>query len=223
MNNSTDVYTILLDASRAFDRVNYVKLFKLFIKRHLCPTVARFLANIYISQCIRVNWDNFISNHLPVTNGVKQGGVLSTILFIIYMDKLLRTLSLCGVSCYVGNMYCGSFGYADDVILLAPTLYSVKKLLYICEAFAKEYDVIFNSQKSKLLVYRCSSNSHINEHLNIDFMDGHIVQSLNEKHLGNILGPKCNSNIITETVNDFYVKVNMVLSQFMNYGIFKVK
>ena len=54
LNNSTDVYTILLDASRAFDRVNYVKLFKLFIKRHLCPTVARFLANIYTSQCIRV-------------------------------------------------------------------------------------------------------------------------------------------------------------------------
>ena len=47
-------------------------------------------------------------------------------------------------------------------------------------------------------------------------MDGRIVQSLNEKHLGNILGPKCNSNIITETVKDFYVKVNMVLSNFMH-------
>ena len=108
------------------------------------------------------------------------------------MDELLRTLSLCGVSCYVGNMYSGSFGYADDVIWLSPTLYSVKKLLCICEAFAKEYDVIFYSQKSKLLVYRCSSNIHINEHLNMYFIDGHIVQSLNEKHLGNILAPKCN-------------------------------
>jgi len=47
-------------------------------------------------------------------------------------------------------------------------------------------------------------------------MDGRIVQSLNEKHLGNILGSKCNSNIITETVKDFYVKVNMVLSNFMH-------
>ena len=223
LNNSTDVYIILLDGSRAFDCVNYLKLFKLFIKRHLCPTVARFLAIIYTSHGIRVKWGNFISNRVPVTNGVKQGGVLSTILFIIYTDKLLRTLSLYDVDCYVGNMYCGSFGYADGVILLAPTLYSVKKLVCICEAFSKEYGIIFNSQKSILLIYRCSSNSHINEHLNIDFMDGRIVQSLNEKHLGNILGPKCNSNIITETVNDFYVKVNMVLSQFMNYGIFKVK
>jgi hypothetical protein len=227
LNNSTDVYSVLLDASRAFDRVNYVKLFKLFIKRNLCPTVARFLANMYTSQSIRVKWGNFISNHVPVTNGVKQGGVLSPILFIIYMDELLRTLSLCGVGCYVGNMYCGSFGYADDVILLAPTLYSVKKLLCICETFAKEYDVIFNSQKSKLLVYRCNNNSHINEHLRIDFMDGHIVQSLNEKHLGNTLGPKCNSNMISETVNDFYVKVNIVLSHFMHahshirYKLFK--
>jgi len=53
------------------------------------------------------------------------------------MDELLRTLSLCGSGCYVVNMYCGSFGYADDVILLTPTLYSVKKLLCICETLVK--------------------------------------------------------------------------------------
>ena len=58
-------------------------------------------------------------------------------------------------------------------------------------------------------------------------MDGHFQQSLNEKHLGNILGPKCNSNIISETVNDFYVKFNIVLSHFMHahlhirYKVFK--
>ena len=104
-------------------------------------------------------------------------------------------------------MYCGSFGYADDVIMLAPTFGSVKKLLCICEAFTKDYDVTFNSQKSKLLVCRCSSNKHINEHLTIDLMDGHIAQHLNENHLGNILGPKCNSNIITETVNDIMSKL----------------
>jgi len=54
-----------------------------------------------------------------------------------------------------------------DVILLAAGLYSVKKLLCTYEAFAKEYDVI---------------------HRRVNFMDGHIVQSLNEKHLGNIIG-----------------------------------
>ena len=122
LNYSTDVYIVLLNASRAFDRINYVKL---FIKRHLCPTVARFLAIIYTSHGIRVKWGNCISNLVPVTNDLTQGGVLSPIIFIIFMDELLRTLSLCDVGCYVGNMYCGYFGYTDDVILLATTLYSL--------------------------------------------------------------------------------------------------
>jgi len=74
-------------------------------------------------------------------------------------------------------MYCSYFGYADDVILLAPNVYSDKKLLCTYEAFRKTYDVICNSQKSKLLVCRCRSSSHINEQLNIGFMDGHIVKS----------------------------------------------
>ena len=81
---------------QAFDRVNYIKLFKLFIKRHQCSTGARFLANIYTSQYI--------------TNGVNQGGVLSSILLYIYiyiyMDELLRTLSLCGAVLVVMLVIC---------------------------------------------------------------------------------------------------------------------
>jgi len=76
-DNSTDVYTVLLDASRAFNPVNYVKL---FIKSHLSLTVARFLPNTYTSQSIKVKWGNFISNLVLVANGVKQDGVLSSVL-----------------------------------------------------------------------------------------------------------------------------------------------
>ena len=82
---------------------------------------------------------------------MKQGGVISPILFIVYMVELLHYLSSSGVGCYI--VFCGSFGYADDVILLSPTLMSMNKLLNICERFAVEYDVLFNSKKNKLIVY----------------------------------------------------------------------
>jgi len=80
--------------------------------------------------------------------------VLSPILFIIYVEELLRIMSLCRVCCYVGNMDCGSFACADDVILLAPTWYYAKKILFRCESVIKAYDVRFNSKDRKLLVYR---------------------------------------------------------------------
>lgn len=226
LNNDTNVYAVLLDASKAFDRVNYVKLFRLLLKKNLCPIVIRFLAKLYTSQSIRTIWGSFISEQVSVSNGVKQGGVLSPILFIIYMDELLHNLSTSGVGCYIGNTFCGSFGFADDIILLSPTLMSIKKMLCICETFANEYDVLFNSEKSKLLMYS-SKSKRAADNIKINFMAGTIVQSKLEKHLGNIIGPCCNEKMIDDAVSDFYVRVNMTLSHFANiaphvrYKLFK--
>jgi hypothetical protein len=59
----------------------------------------------------------------------------------------------------------------------------------ICEQFACQYDVCFNSDKSKLLIfakYRSTFNN--NPPVQLQFIDGYIVESRNEKHLGNIIG-----------------------------------
>ena len=52
-NNST-VFSLMLDASKAFDRVAYVLLFRKLIDRKLNPLIIRFLMNMYTQQSIRV-------------------------------------------------------------------------------------------------------------------------------------------------------------------------
>ncbi len=47
---------------------------------------------MYISQTLRVKWNNILSNDFNICNGVKQGGVLSPVFFAVYMDGLLRQL-----------------------------------------------------------------------------------------------------------------------------------
>ena len=69
-----NVNAILLDASRAFDRVNYVSLFILLKERKLCPVIIRFLIKMYTSQYVRVKWGTFISAMCSVTNGVNRVG-----------------------------------------------------------------------------------------------------------------------------------------------------
>lgn len=156
LNNDSNVYVTLLDASRAFDRVNYVKLFRVLVKRKLCPIVTRFLLMLYTNQSIRVQWGSYISTLCIVSNGVKQGGVMSPILFTIYIDELLNRLRSEQLGCHIGHIFSGALGYADDVILLAPTLFSLRRMLDVCKQFADEYDVLFNSSKSKLMFF-CSS------------------------------------------------------------------
>ena len=48
------------------------------------------------------------------TNGVKQGGAISPLLFSIYIDNLFLELRTSGLGCHVGLTYIGAFGYADS-------------------------------------------------------------------------------------------------------------
>ena len=60
-NKGSNVYCILLDASQAFDRVHYIKLFKLLIEKGMCYLTARFLLSSYIEQHLRVKWEDIVS------------------------------------------------------------------------------------------------------------------------------------------------------------------
>ena len=84
---------------------------------------------------------------------MKQGGILSPILFCIYMNELLYKLKVSNVGCYIGSVFLGGLGYADDVCLLSTNRGSMSIMLKICEYFSKEYDVLFNSSKTHLIIY----------------------------------------------------------------------
>ena len=93
-----------------------------------------------------------MSDYFCVIIGVKQGGVLSPVLFCLYIDELLLRLTRAGIGCHIGNFYVGTLAYADDVVLIAPTASAMRKMLSICDSFANEYCVSFNAKKSKCLV-----------------------------------------------------------------------
>ena len=99
---------------------------------------------MYTANQVRVLWAGLTSDYFSALNGVKQGGVISPILFCIYIDDLLIKLSLAGVGCYVGLNFVGALAYADDIVLLAPTPTAMRKLLAICDSYASEYDIVFN-------------------------------------------------------------------------------
>ena len=50
-----------------------------------------------VNQRIRTKWQHFHSETFNISNDVKQGGVLSPILFGIYSDELLLKLKKSGI------------------------------------------------------------------------------------------------------------------------------
>jgi len=91
---------------------------------------------------MHVAWNGIFSEHFAVRNGVKQGGILTPVLFCIYFDGLLNELSTAGIGCFMGSFLVGALAYADDLVLLAPTLHAMRLMLSVCDKYASEYDVV---------------------------------------------------------------------------------
>ena len=112
----SNTFVLMLDASKAFDRVNYCKLFRgLYLKREMSPLVLRLLLFMYTNQTLRVKWGSVMSESFTVINGVKQRGVLSHVLFAVYTDRLLLRLQESGIGCHMGGHYAGTLFYVDDI------------------------------------------------------------------------------------------------------------
>ena len=81
--------------------------------RSMCQRINKLLYYMYTSQSCCVKWSTEYSDNFNVSNGVKQGGVLSPLLLSCYIDKLFSLLQNSGVDCHVWTSYAGSFGYAE--------------------------------------------------------------------------------------------------------------
>jgi len=148
LNNDSDVFACAFDIQKAFDRVDLVKLFTKLSNSPLPQHITRVLFTLYSSLSLSVIWNGVRSDWFKSLNGVKQGGVLSPFLFCYFINDLLSNLENLHVGCFVGCVYFGSIAYADDIVLLAPTLVALRIMLNCCSGFANDCNILFNPGKS---------------------------------------------------------------------------
>ena len=150
----------LLDCSKAFDKCRFSTLFQKLVDKGLPPIVIRMLAYVYEEQQGCVVWDGIRSTYFQIRNGTRQGSVLSPTLFSVYLDDLLAELRDLGLGCHMGGAWVGAAGYADDLILLAPSRTAMKTMLQVCERYAEDHNLQFSTDpepsKSKTkCMYMC--------------------------------------------------------------------
>ena len=100
-----------------------------------------------------------MSSCFSMTNGCRQGAVLSAIAYCFYCEDLFALLKKRRTGCWVLNNYHGIFGYSDDNWLLAPSLGSLQDMLTTCENYAKCHNLKFSTDpdpvkcKTKLMAF----------------------------------------------------------------------
>ena len=145
MRNGSEVFTCLMDMTKAFDMVSYSLLFRKLMKAGLPLIFVRMLLFIYVMQTANVRWNGQISSLFSLSNGVRQGGVVSAILYCFYVNDLFKLLRERSSGCWIKGNFHGIFGYSDDNFLLAPSLTGLQEMLLTCEEYAVSHNLRFST------------------------------------------------------------------------------
>ena len=154
------VHAAFCDMTKAFDYVLYDKLFEKLLATGMPAIVVKVIVYAYQEQkgWVRVTSKN--SEPFSLSNGVKQGGVLSPFWFSLYLDPLLKKLRKSGIGCNIAGIWVGAVCFADDLALLAPDRSSLQRMLDICAEYGAEHNLVFSTDpnpalsKTKCVLFR---------------------------------------------------------------------
>ena len=91
-----------------------------------------------------VRWGVCISDSFKVTNGVRQGGILSPQLFNIYIDGLSDILNKSSVGGSIGGKRINHMLYADHLCIVSLSSAGLQQLLTICDQYCAMHFITFN-------------------------------------------------------------------------------
>ena len=221
LRNGNEVYTCLMDMSKAFDCVQHSHLFHKLLEQGMPAIVVRYILITYKHQKANVRWNGEESRYLSIGNGAKQGAILSAILYCVYTNRLFGELRRSNIGCCVGRNYVGVLGYADDLYLLSPSVDGLQEMLKICEKYAESHNLKFSTDerpsKSKT---KCMAYLHKDRELRKLTLCGNELPWVpNGKHLGMRID-SIKGNILTNDVLEKrarYIQCNNELMQEFAY------
>ena len=143
--NGSEVFTSVMDMRKAFDNVKRSMLFTKLLQKGVPEIYIRLLMVMYENQIVNVKWNGLLSYTFTMKNGVKQGAVLSALLFCVYVDELFKLLRKKRTGCWINNNYIGILGYADDIFLLSPTRDGLQEMVKTCDNYATHHNLTFST------------------------------------------------------------------------------
>ncbi len=148
------LYIVALDAQKAFDVVSHEILIRKLLTNGTPRDIIAEIISLYSNTSEVVLWEGCTSKPYAVSQGVRQGGIISADLYKLYVDELLYRLQETGKGMIIGSVHIAVAACADDIILMSPTKEGIQSLLDVAVSYSRECRYKLHPTKSVISAYR---------------------------------------------------------------------
>ena len=149
---NNNLYLCFVDFEKAFDRVRWTKLMDILEKIGVDWRDRRLICNLYINQEAIIRVGNGDSRPATIGQGLRQGCLLSPILFLVYSEMMMiEAMDGIEEGVKVGGKLIKDIRYADDQGMTASSEEGLQRLMDALHNTAKEYNMKINMKKTKVM------------------------------------------------------------------------
>ena len=147
------IYGCFVDFSKAFDSIPRDRMFQKLLDIGVTGKFYDIIKYIYEGDEVCIKIDDLITPAIKTVMGVRQGCVLSPLLFNIYMADFPRALSA-DIGVNLSDEYkINCILWADDIILLSETEGGLNKLLDELKKYSDVNELKVNTDKTKCMIF----------------------------------------------------------------------
>ncbi|MES9879357.1 MAG: reverse transcriptase family protein [Sedimenticola sp.] len=209
----SNVLVAFLDIEKAFDSVWHNALFLKLHDLGITGKIWSVLSDSYTNLFCKIRVNGKTSEVFKIERGVRQGGVMSGFLYLVFIDELLAQLQQSGHGARICNIPAGNPTLADDISCIATSPASLQKLIDIIFQYTQKWRFNVNIRKSCILTYLTrGKTTYIKP--DIRFGQSPLTHSESTLHLGIRQSANLKSNLRTNEScqkgkNSFYAMLTL--------------
>ena len=142
-----------LDVQSAFDVVQHTILFDKLLDRNISPTYWLIIKELYNGLTTKVKWLGSFSESFALKMGVRQGGVLSTHLYKIFVEDQILELEEKSLGFMLGSIYVGATAVADDMAYLSSSPEMLQLMVGVGFRYSQQHHFKIHPTKTKIVVH----------------------------------------------------------------------
>ena len=147
------LYTCFVDFKSAFDTIWRSALLYKLITHNIGGNFLGIIKDMYKKVVYSVKCGSGCTDKFSSSIGVKQGGVLSPLLFNLYLSDLPKIFDSSCNPVQLADLQINCLMYADDLVLLSLSSTGLQNCLDKLESYCKLWKLNVNITKTKVLIF----------------------------------------------------------------------